>query len=426
MTSGSSTSSSSKDSGALPKHAEVVVVGAGLAGLAAARVLHRAGRDVVVIEASDAIGGRVRTDVVDGFRLDRGFQVLLTAYPEMHTQFDLEALELRRFEPGALVWNGTSTHLVGDPIRRPRTLLKTGLAPVGTVADKLRILGQRIRLQRATAPELLRQDDIGTLSALREQGFSDRMIEGFFRPLVGGIQLDPSLQTSRRMFDVILRSLIEGDVAVPALGMGAIPAQLAGHLPAGVIHLDTEVVGVAAGEVSLAGGATITASCVIVAVEGPRASSLLGLPPVESNPATCVWFAAAAAPIPHRYIVLDGTGVGPALNTSVMSNVAPEYAPPGSALIAAACPGVNDPDIEPAVRAQLRSIWGPTVGTWRHLRTDAIAHGQPRQHPPFSPKQRIALGDGLFVCGDHRDTASIQGALYSGRRCGEAVAASLT
>jgi phytoene dehydrogenase-like protein len=410
----------------LPATAEVVIVGAGLAGLAAANVLRRAGRDVVLLEASDGLGGRVRTDVVDGFRLDRGFQVLLTAYPELHSQFDLEALDLRRFEPGALVWNGTSTDLVGDPIRRPRTLLKTAVAPVGTIADKLRILGQRVRLQRATAPELLRQTDTSTLTALREQGFSEGMIERFFRPLVGGIQLDPSLQTSRRMFDVILRSLIEGDVAVPALGMGAIPAQLAGHLPAGVIHLETEVVGVAPGEVSLADGRTITAARVIVAVEGPRAASLLGLPPVESNPASCVWFAADAAPIHDRYIVLDGTGVGPALNTSVMSNVAPEYAPAGSALIAAACPGVNDPDIEPAVRAQLRSIWGPVVDSWRHLRTDAIAHGQPRQHTPFSPKQRVALGDGLFVCGDHRDTASIQGALYSGRRCGEAVVASFT
>ena len=410
----------------LPVAADVVIVGAGLAGLAAARALHRAGRDVVVVEASDGIGGRVRTDDVDGFRLDRGFQVLLTAYPELHTQFDVDALDLRRFEPGALVWNGTSTDLVGDPIRRPRTLLQTGLAPVGSIADKVRILRQRVRLHRSTASDLLRQHDISTLTALHEQGFSDRMIERFFRPLVGGIQLDPSLQTSRRMFDVILRSLIEGDVAVPALGMGAIPAQLAGHLPPGMIHLDTEVLAVAPGEVSLTAGRRISAQSVVVAVEGPRAASLLGLAPVESNPASCVWFAADEAPIPDRYIVLDGTGAGPALNTSVMSNVAPEYAPEGSALIAAACPGVNDPHIEPAVRAQLRSMWGPVVDTWRHLRTDAIAHGQPRQHPPFSPKQRVALGDGLFVCGDHRDTASIQGALFSGRRCGEAVASWFT
>jgi protoporphyrinogen oxidase len=422
---GSVTSAANELPGQLPATADVVVVGAGLAGLAAARTLHRAGRDVVVVEASDGIGGRVRTDVVDGFRLDRGFQVLLTAYPEMQIQFDLDMLDLRRFEPGALVWNGTKTHLVGDPIRRPRTLLKTGLAPVGSVADKVRVLAQRTRLRRATAPDRLRGDDISTLSALREQGFTDRMIEQFFRPLVGGIQLDPSLSTSRRMFDVILRSLINGDVAVPALGMGAIPAQVAGHLPPGSIHLNTEVVAVAPGEVSVDGGRRIAADRVVVAAEGPRAASLLGLAAVESNPASCVWFAADAAPIPDRYIVLDGTGVGPALNTAVMSNVAPSYAPPGSALVAAACPGVDDLHIEPAVRKQLRTMWGPVVDTWRHLRTDAIAHGQPRQQPPFSPKQRVALGDGMFVCGDHRDTASIQGALYSGRRCGESVIASL-
>ena len=409
----------------LPKHAEIVIVGAGLAGLAAGRALHAAGRDVRLLEASDGVGGRVRTDEVDGFRLDRGFQVLLTAYPELK-QFELDRLDLRRFEPGALVWDGTSTHLIGDPIRRPSTLLKTGLAPIGSVTDKLRILNQRVRLTRTSAPDLLRQDDVSTLEALRRQGFSARIIERFFRPLVGGIQLDPSLQTSRRMFDVILRSLIEGDVAVPAGGMGTIPLQLADHLPNRSIHLNTEVVAVAPHEVTMEGGRRITADRVVVAVEGPRASSLLGLPPVESNPSSCVWFAAEKAPIDDRYIVLDGTGDGPALNTSVMSNVAPEYAPPGSALIAAACPGVLDPDIEPAVRAQLRRMWGPSVDTWRHLRTDAIFHGQPQQHPPFSPKQRVALGDDMFVCGDHRDTASIQGALYSGRRCGEAVVASLT
>jgi phytoene dehydrogenase-like protein len=352
--------------------------------------------------------------------------VLLTAYPELGSQFDVPALDLRKFDPGALVWTGEAMHLVGDPIRRPRTLLKTGLAPVGSFADKLRLLGQRIRLRRTSAPELLRQADITTLASLRSQGFSDRMIEQFFRPFVGGIQLDPSLQTSTRMFDVILQGLLSGDVTVPAHGMGALPAQLVNHLPPDLVHLHTTVSTVRSGRVIVAGGHRIDADRIIVAADGPRAAELLGLPPVESNPASCVWYSAPAPPVRDRYIVLDGTGAGPALNIAIMTNIAPEYGPgDGSALIAAACPGVHDPGLEPAVKAQLRTIWGRDVDSWGHLRTDAIAHGQPRQHPPFLPKKPVALGDGLFVAGDHRDTASIQGALFSGRRCAEAVLSTL-
>lgn len=408
----------------LPATSEVIIVGAGLAGLVAARTIQQAGHQVLVLEASDGIGGRVRSDVVDGYRLDRGFQVLLTAYPEVQRQFDVEALNLRAFEPGAMVWDGKRLSVVGDPFRRPKTLLKTGLAPIGSVADKARILAQRVRLGRTSAPSLLRGADVSTLAALRDEGFSDRMIDGFFRPLVGGIQLDPSLQTSRRMFDVIFKSLIEGSAVVPAHGMGALPAQLAADLLPGTVHLETAVVSVGRGQVVAADGQHLDADRVVVATDGPAAVKLLGLPAVESNPATCVWFGADQPPFDERYIVLDGTDGGPPMNVAVMSNVAEDYAPPGKAVIAAAWPGRLAADAEEKVRGQLRSIWGAQVDGWAHLRTDVIPHGQPRRHPPFSPKQSVDLGDGLFVCGDHRDTASIQGALYSGRRCAEAVLSS--
>ncbi len=403
---------------------DAVVIGA---GLAVARVLQQAGRRFVILEAGDGVGGRVRSDLVDGHRLDRGFQVLLTAYPELHRQLDLDRLRLRRFEPGGLVWlPDRRFHPIGDPLRRPRTLPTTARSPVGSLADKVRLLRQRARLMTTTTPDLLRGNDSSTIEALRAEGFGHRMIEQFFRPLVGGIQLDPTLQTSRRMFDTILKSLYQGDAAVPADGMGAIPAQLAAGLPRTAIRLHSPVVKVEPGGVVVKGGEPVTARRVVVATDGPRAASLLALTPVASNPATCVWYAAPDPPATDRLIVLDGTGQGPALNVAVMSEVAPEYAPAGSSVIAAACPGVDDPDAEPAVRRQLRSMWGPRVDDWRHLRTDAIAHGQPDQRPPFHPKQRIDLGQGVFVCGDHRDTASIQGALHSGRRCGEAVVADLT
>ncbi|MFM9225143.1 MAG: NAD(P)/FAD-dependent oxidoreductase [Actinomycetota bacterium] len=404
--------------GALPTSTDVVVVGAGLAGLVASRVMERAGLSVALVESSDGVGGRVRSDTVDGFTLDRGFQVLLTGYPELAYHLDIDALDLRRFEPGAIVWRNGRRSIVSDPFRRPLTLASTALAPVGSPLDKARIALLRKRLLSSDPRALLRGADTSTVAALQDRGFSPVMIERFFRPLVGGIQLDPDLSTSVRMFDVIFRTLADGDSAVPARGMGEISAQLARGLERTTVHLGTRVPRRCGHRWCRCGPAT---RAIVVATEGPAASALLGLPEVASRPAGCGWFAAPAAPVRTAHVVLDGTGEGPVLNVAVMSTVAPEYAPPGRHLVAAALPGVADGDLESMARAQLRGWWGPQVDQWRHLRTDRIPHGQPGQSPPFHPKKSVALGEGLFVCGDHRDTGSIQGAMFSGRRCADSV-----
>ena len=406
----------------LPTHCDVVIVGAGLAGLVAARVLEQNGIAPLLLEASDGVGGRVRSDMVDGFILDRGFQVLLTGYPEVKNHLDVEALDLRAFEPGANVWREGKSHIVGDPFRRPLTLVSTTFAPIGTVWDKARIALMRTKLKRSDPKQLLRGQDMPTATALRAMGFSSKMIERFFRPLVGGIQLDPSLSTSRRMFDVIFRTLANGDSVVPAHGMGQISDQLAASLTNTSLHLNTPVTAVSSGSVTLASGQSISAKAIIVATEGPVAAKLLGLPPVESRSAGCVYFSAAKPPVDGAYVILDGHGQGPVLNVAVMSLVSPHYAPAGKHLIAAALPGVIDGDLEDLARTQLRSWWGPQVDSWTHLRTYKIPHGQPGQDAPFSPKKKVSLGDGLYVCGDHRDTGSTQGAMYSGRRCAELVA----
>lgn len=403
----------------------VAIVGAGLAGLACAVTLHDAGIPVRVFEASDGVGGRVRTDRIDGFTVDRGFQVALTAYPEMHRQLDMGALDLQSFDPGALVWRNGKGSVVGDPFRRPSTALATVSAPIGSLFDKARIGLLRHRLRNVHPVRLLQGADTTTRAALADAGFSDTIIERFFRPLVGGIQLDPDLADSRRMFDIVFRMLADGDSAVPAAGMQAIPDQLAARLPSDSIMLGARVTATNAHSVTIADGDEIEAAAVIVATEGPAAADLLGLAPVASKSVGAVYFAAPEPPIDSKLVVLDGTGRGPVLNVAVMSNVAPTYAPAGRHLVVAALPGHVGDDIEASARRQLRNWWGTSVDAWDHVATYRIAHGQPGQRPPFDPKQRVDLGDGRFVCGDHRDTASIQGAMYSGRRCGVAVARSI-
>jgi phytoene dehydrogenase-like protein len=405
----------------LPTSCDVVVVGAGLAGLSASRYLIAAGFDVHIVEASDGVGGRVRTDHVDGFTLDRGFQILLTAYPELSKQFDIAALNLQSFDPGALVWMNGKGKVFSDPLRRPQSFVATAVAPIGSVIDKMRLALLRLSVTRGNGASLLSGADMTTAKMLNSRGFSKKMIRCFFTPLVGGIQLDPQLTASRRMFDVVFRMLNQGDAVVPAAGMSAISEQLASHTPSERIHLNTRVTSAKAQSVITASGHTISARAVIVAVEGPAASQLTGITMVKSRSVGCVYFASDSAPTDKKLIILDGTGKGPVLNIAVMSNISPSYAPAGQHLIAAALPGHIGDDIEDVARQQLQTMFGTQVVSWRHLRTYRIEHGQPDQSPPFVPKKKQHLDSGVFVCGDHRDTASIQGALFSGRRCADTV-----
>ena len=418
--------------------ADVIVVGAGLAGLACAVHLTAAGRSVLVLEASDGVGGRVRSDVVDGFILDRGFQVLLTAYPEAQAMLDYRALDLRCFRPGTLVQVADKRVLLGDPSRDVRSIPASLAAPVGSLIDKARIGWLRLNSGRGTLDEMWARPETSTAERLRSLGFSTAMVERFLRPLFAGIQLDASLSTSSRMFDFVFRMLGTGDNAVPANGMGMIPAQLAARLPAGTVRLSTRVAAVSAGSVTLTDSAVLSAGAVVVATEGPQAARLLGGAVAEpgSNAVTCVYFAADRAPFEGPLLLLNGNGPsmadggGPINNVCVPSNVSPNYAPPGRHLVSASIIDTRPSGMDRATwhqrldvegRAQLRRWFGVQVDGWTTLPTYEIAHAQPAQ-PSLEPVARpVKLADGLYVCGDHRDQASIQGALVSGRRAAEAI-----
>ncbi|MDX1429304.1 MAG: FAD-dependent oxidoreductase, partial [Rhodothermales bacterium] len=380
----------------------------------------------VILEAADSIGGRVATDEVDGFLLDRGFQVLLTEYAEAQDALDYDALELRTFSPGALVRLSGRFRRVSDPVRDVAGLPNTILSPIGTVHDKFRILQLRTSLGRSSEASILDRPETTTQQALESRGFSPMVIERFFRPFLGGIMLDRSLRGSSRMFEFVFRMFSKGAAAVPADGMRRIPAQLAGNLPVGSIRLESRVSEVRRGEVVTDDGDRFQASAVVVAVDGPAANKLLG---TDDSPDYVhvynLYFAAAKPPLNDPLLILNGDGIGPVNNAVILTNVAPSYSKSGACLISVTVLSDwrGDEDLESAVRGQLLEWFGERTGTLDHIRTYSISDALPDQRPPFlsPPRKDPRVEPGIFRAGDYLDTASINGALAAGRRAAEAV-----
>lgn len=403
---------------------DVIIVGAGLAGLCCARLLQQAGVPWLLIDNSDRPGGRVKTDRVDGFQLDRGFQVLLTAYPEAQRTLDYAALDLKPFYPGSLVYRGNKFHRIADPWRRPIAGALSLLNSVGSPLDKLHVARLRARAMRGTIDELFARPECASIWALKQMGFSHRMIERFFEPFLGGVFLDPSLHTSSRMMEFVFRMFASGDIALPASGMEAIPRQLAASLPADRLLMNSPVNAMIDHGVTLTDGRTLRGKQVVLATDASTAARLLGREAPAWSGVRCLYFAAEKPPIAGPMLVLNGQGAGIVNNLAVLSEVAPSYAPSGAALISVTvlrAPQVVPERLEAQVITEMQSWFGPSVARWRLLRHDHIPHALPQRHPPttiHSPDHDTGH-DWLLICGDHREHASIQGAMVSGRRAGE-------
>lgn len=405
---------------------EVVIVGAGLAGLTCARQLQARGRACRVLEATDAVGGRVRTDRVEGFQLDRGFQVLLTAYPAAKRWLDYDALSLRRFTPGARVWCDGAMHSVSDPTREPSGLFATLQAPVGTLADKMKIATLRAEARRGALADVFTRPETSALEALHAHGFSETMIERFLRPWLGGIFLDESLGASSRMLMFVMRMFVEGEAAVPAHGMQAIPEQLAAGLAPGTVRLNAPVASVGDGSITLQSGERIAADAVVIAADGSTAAQVLpGIDAPSWRPVTCVYFAAPESPLEAPVLALNGSGLGLVNNVAVMSDVAPAYAPTQQALVSVSVlkPSAgDDASLAAQVQAELEGWFGPSVRTWRWLRSYRIDRALPVRRPLEIAAPR-AVRPGVWIAGDFLATPSIQGAMESGERVADAILA---
>jgi phytoene dehydrogenase-like protein len=405
---------------------DIVIVGAGLSGLACARTLQQAGVMPRLVEAQPQVGGRVQTDVVEGFLLDRGFQIYLSAYPEGKNFLDYAALDLRAFHPGALIRHHKQWARIGDPLRAPADLLPTLRAKIGSWEDKLRILRLRQFLAGCSRKQIYASEEMTTALWLQRFGFSNAMLEDFFRPFLRGVFFDPELVTSARQFQFVFQQFGAGRAMVPAQGMGQIAQQLQRLLPADAVRLASPVEAVSPGEVLLATGERLRAKAVVVATEGPAAARLLPqLPPRQGRASRTLWFTCVAPPFKAPILVLNGDEDGPVNNLAVMSNVSPAYAPSGSALVAvvvlAPWTEMPLPQLEHKVRQQLLSWYGEQVQAWHLLQDQVIPYSLPDQQPHFldPPSRTRRLEKGLYLCGDHCENGSIDGALRSGRLVAE-------
>jgi len=411
---------------------DVVIVGAGLAGLCCARRLQEKGISFQILEASDGIGGRVRTDHLDGFLLDRGFQVLLEAYPEARYVLDYNALDLKPFDPGALIWFAGRLNRFIDPWRKTGEWRAAYDSPVGSLADKLRLARLRRRLKNAPLEKIFSRPEKSTIAALKSAGFSAAMIQHFFEPFFGGIMLDRDLHPSSRMFEFVFSMMAKSNVCVPARGMGAIPEQLAANLPAGAIRLHTYVDSLLSNTLTLAENEKLTPRAVVVAADGPSAAKLLGeIPLAPSRSVSCFYYSTETPPVAEPILILAGTRGGTVNNLCVMNTVAPNYAPPGQHLISVSVLGdfpLTDQQLGGFIIADLKGWFGPVVRSWKFLRSYRIPHAQPAQPPGAlePPERPVRIRPGVYVCGDHRDNASINGAMVSGRRAAEALIADLS
>lgn len=407
--------------------AQVLIIGAGLSGLSCAYQLKRAGISFRLHESSDDVGGRVRTDSYEGFLLDRGFQVLLTAYPETQQLLDYKKLHLSRFEPGALIRYQGRFQRFADPWRRPQHLISTAFSPVASFTDKLRVASLRRSVRRGSLEELYERPEMTTMDFLREKGFSEIIIQRFFKPFLGGIFLESELSTSSRMFEFVFRMFSLGDAALPAAGMQAIARQIADQLPANSLVTNSRVSNVTADSVMLTNGQQRSAQAVVVACDQPSANQLLGITTtIKTQTVHCLYYSAEKSPITEPILVLNGDSQGPINNLCVPSQVVASYAPADRSLISVSvleADAADCPDLEQAVRTQLGDWFGLEVNHWQHLKSYDIRYALPDQSPPaLTPVAKpIKRTDGIYICGDYLDTASIQGALLTGRRVAERI-----
>ena len=407
---------------------KITIIGAGISGLTAAVYLHKKGFPIHIIEASDRVGGRIKTDIVNGFRLDRGFQVLLTEYPETKALLDYKKLNLKRFLPGASVFYDGGKFEIADPFRRPSALFATIFAPVGSLKDKINTFLLKNKLVKISVSAIFKQPETDTVSALKKYGFSDKMITRFYKPFFSGIFLENDLKTSSNMFDFVMKMFSEGDAAIPEMGMEEIPKQLLAMLPPNSVTYNTKITKIEGTKITTYNNEVFNADKIIIATEATSIASNY-IPKVKQNfhSVSNVYFEATVAPTKKAIVVLNAS---PKLkfvnNLVVLTNVSDKYASEGKILISVSVNGnqtIDDEILAQNIKTEMKSWYGQQVDSWKLIKTYHINYALPNQDQVTNEltDSDLKIDENVYICGDHLLNGSINAAMQSGRLVAELI-----
>ncbi len=407
---------------------DVIIIGAGIAGLTAANYLEDQGFSPIIIEATSRVGGRVKTDVRDGFRMDRGFQVFLPAYPEAKKLLDYEALDLKYFNAGAkiLMEDGT-IETVADPLREWRMIFTTTLSRVGSLKDKLKIFALKKALDKKTIAQIFAQKTRSTRKFLREFGFSEEMIDLFFQPFFSGIFLEKDLNTSSNMFEFVFKMFSEVSAAIPARGMFEIPVQLKSKLEQTTFHFEERVTHIEGNTVFTNKHREFRADAILIATES---TGLIRQYKPEVNTVfkgtTCLYFSADNLTKYQKFVITNSSKSRIINNLAVMSNVSSDYAPRGKSLIVCSTVGLStegNEELISLVKSELKTWFGESIEQWQHLKTYHIPYALSQQYEVQMDldAKSLQIREGLYCCGDHLLNSSLNAAMKTGRVAAELI-----
>ncbi len=404
---------------------DVVIVGGGIAGLTTAIELEKFNLKILIVEKSDRVGGRVKTDNVDGFLLDHGFQVYLTAYPEGQQLLDYAQLNLQPFYSGALCFNHNKKFTVTDTARHKFSIPKMALSPVGSAMDKIRLGNLSARLKTASVEHIFERPEHTTMDYLKQSGYGKKMINRFLQPFYGGIFLDENLETSSRMFEFVFKMFAEGNAALPAKGMEEIPQQLKSQLKTTQFKFYTEVEKIANGTIRLKDGEQISCKHIVVATNNDDIIDQMNSQQKWREAAT-YYFSADKSVLKKNIIALNYHQPKLVNNFTVISDTAKSYAPRGKHLVSVSLSKVPTESVEEVSKdiiSELALTFGSQVQSWKFLRNYHIKMALPkiedfRYEVPF---METKLREGLYLAGDHLLNGSINGAIKSGKLAAQAV-----